>query len=121
MRVSSQFLLTFLLNAAWQIPLIAGLALLGNRLLRTSSARYSHLLWVVALFLSLLVPLVTSSRFVVELLTTTGGPVDLNIREGLTPPFEVDGPVSSVATTETPVEKTRTRPAAAAPRAAMYR
>ena len=62
MRTSSQLLLNFLLNAAWQIALIAGLASLGAWLLRSSSARYRHWLWVSALCLALVVPAVTSLR-----------------------------------------------------------
>lgn len=62
MRTSSQLLLTFLLNAVWQIALIAGLASLGAWLLRRSAMRYQHWLWVGALCLSVLVPLVTALR-----------------------------------------------------------
>ena len=47
MRISSQLLLTFLLNAIWQIALIAALASLGVRLLRKSSMRYQH--WIFGL------------------------------------------------------------------------
>ena len=42
MRISSQLLLNFLLNAAWQIALIAALASFGAWLLRSSAARYRH-------------------------------------------------------------------------------
>jgi beta-lactamase regulating signal transducer with metallopeptidase domain/uncharacterized membrane protein YkoI len=62
MKTSSELLLTFLLNAVWQIALIAALASLGAWLLRKSSIRYQHWLWVGALFLSLLVPVVTAVR-----------------------------------------------------------
>ena len=62
MKISSQLLLTFLLNAVWQIALIAALASFGAWLLRKSSMRYQHWLWVGALFLSLLVPVVTAVR-----------------------------------------------------------
>jgi beta-lactamase regulating signal transducer with metallopeptidase domain/uncharacterized membrane protein YkoI len=61
MRISSQLLLTFLLNAVWQIALIAALASAGAWLLRHST-RYQHWLWVAALCLSLLVPVLTASR-----------------------------------------------------------
>jgi beta-lactamase regulating signal transducer with metallopeptidase domain len=60
MRTSSQLLLNFLLNAAWQIALIAALASVGAWLLRSSAARYRHWLWVSALCLAFLVPAVTS-------------------------------------------------------------
>ena len=62
MRVSNQLLLTFLLNACWQIALIAALASLGSWLIRHSAARYRHWLWVTALCLSFLVPAITASR-----------------------------------------------------------
>jgi beta-lactamase regulating signal transducer with metallopeptidase domain len=62
MTTSSQLLLTFLLNALWQIALIAALASLGVWLLRRSAMRYQHWLWVGALCLSLLVPVVTAVR-----------------------------------------------------------
>ena len=62
MRTSSQLLLNFLLNAVWQIALIAALTSLGAWFLRSSSARYRHWLWVSALCLALVVPAVTSLR-----------------------------------------------------------
>ena len=62
MRISSQLLLNFLLNAAWQIALITALASLGAWLLRSSSARYRHWLWVSAFILAFLVPLTTAIR-----------------------------------------------------------
>ena len=62
MRISSQLLLNFLLNAVWQIALIAALASFGAWLLRSSSARYRHWLWVSALCLAFLVPAATSIR-----------------------------------------------------------
>jgi beta-lactamase regulating signal transducer with metallopeptidase domain len=61
MKTSSQLLLTLLLNAVWQIALIAALASLGAWLLRQSATRYQHWLWVGALCLGLLVPLATAS------------------------------------------------------------
>jgi beta-lactamase regulating signal transducer with metallopeptidase domain/uncharacterized membrane protein YkoI len=61
MRISSQLLLTFLLNAVWQIALIVALASFGAWLLRHST-RYQHWLWVAALCLSLLVPAITAFR-----------------------------------------------------------
>lgn len=66
MRISSQLLLNFLLNAVWQIALIAALASLGAWLLRSASSRYLHWLWVSALCLAFFVPAVTSVRTVLE-------------------------------------------------------
>ena len=62
MRISSQLLLTILLNAVWQIALIAALASIGARLLRHSATRFQHWLWVAALCLSFLVPAITAFR-----------------------------------------------------------
>src|SRR5712692_11240144 len=62
MRTTSELLLTFLLNAFWQIALVAAAAALGDWLLRRTVARYRHFLWVAALSLSLVLPLVTSVR-----------------------------------------------------------
>jgi beta-lactamase regulating signal transducer with metallopeptidase domain/uncharacterized membrane protein YkoI len=52
MRTISELLLTFLLNACWQIALITAVAALCGWLLRRTTARYQHLLWVIALALS---------------------------------------------------------------------
>ena len=62
MRAISQLLLTFLLNACWQIALITLAAALCAWLLRGTSARYRHLLWVIALASSFGLPVLTSSR-----------------------------------------------------------
>src|ERR1700752_831327 len=71
MRMNSQLLLTFLLNACWQIALIAALAWLGSWLLRHSTARYQHWLWVSALCLAFLVPAFTSSQTLLDAPTQT--------------------------------------------------
>lgn len=76
MRTSSQLLLNFVLNATWQIALIAALASLGAWLLRSSSARYRHWLWVGAFCLAFLVPAATSVRSVVE--ATITAPLIMN-------------------------------------------
>jgi TonB family protein len=62
MKTTSEFLLTFLLNAFWQIALIAAAAAFGDWLLRRTLVRYRHFLWVATLGLSLVMPLVTSVR-----------------------------------------------------------
>ena len=59
---TSELLLTFLINAIWQIPVIACAAALGAWLLKQSSVKYRHWIWVTALLLSLLVPLLATSR-----------------------------------------------------------
>lgn len=62
METSSRLLLTFLLNACWQIALIAAVASCCNWLLRETAARYRNWLWVAALILSIGLPVLTSSR-----------------------------------------------------------
>jgi beta-lactamase regulating signal transducer with metallopeptidase domain len=56
MRTLDGLLLTFLVNALWQIPLVAGAASLGDRFLRRSPARHRHTLWLATLSLCLLLP-----------------------------------------------------------------
>jgi beta-lactamase regulating signal transducer with metallopeptidase domain len=66
MRLSSQLLLTFLLNACWQIAIITAFAALGSRLLQNSSVRYRHCVWATALCLSFFVPGFTSWRMLLD-------------------------------------------------------
>ncbi|MFY9826424.1 MAG: hypothetical protein WAM82_33990, partial [Thermoanaerobaculia bacterium] len=49
--------LAFVLNALWQVPLAAAAGLLGERLLRRSPARLSHLLWLAVLGVAMALPL----------------------------------------------------------------
>jgi len=95
MKISSQLLLTFLLNSIWQIALIACLAALGSWLLRKSFARYRHLVWVSALCLALAVPILTSLRTLEDTVTPArtipqvsfvpGPPFSAPITEDLSP------------------------------------
>lgn len=57
MRVGAQLLLTFLLNASWQIALVVAFASVCDWLLRGTAARYRHGLWIAALSLALVLPL----------------------------------------------------------------
>jgi beta-lactamase regulating signal transducer with metallopeptidase domain/uncharacterized membrane protein YkoI len=59
MRTISELLLTFLFNGCWQIALVTGVAVLCARLLRGTTARYQHLLWVIALVFSFGLPVLT--------------------------------------------------------------
>ncbi len=61
---TSEFILNFVLNSAWQIAVIFALAAPAARLLRNGPARYRYTLWMVALSVSLIVPLLTITRFV---------------------------------------------------------
>lgn len=66
MKMSSQLLLTFLLNACWQVALIAAIASLGSWLLRNFSVRYRHGVWAIALCLAFFVPAFTSWRMLLD-------------------------------------------------------
>ena len=57
---TSELLLTFLLNAWWQIALLAAVALLGDWFLKRTVVRYRHFLWVAALLLAISLPALTS-------------------------------------------------------------
>jgi beta-lactamase regulating signal transducer with metallopeptidase domain len=50
---------TFALNAAWQVAVIVAAAALGGWLMRKAPARYQHALWLLALLLSVALPLAT--------------------------------------------------------------
>jgi bla regulator protein blaR1 len=56
----SQLLLTFLLNACWQIALITIAAIICGKLLSGAPARYRHILWVATLLMAVLLPVLTS-------------------------------------------------------------
>jgi HEAT repeat protein/beta-lactamase regulating signal transducer with metallopeptidase domain len=52
----SEFAVAFLLNATWQIAVIAFAAWVSSRLLRNAAARYRHALWAASLVLCLALP-----------------------------------------------------------------
>lgn len=57
METISRNLLTFMLNALWQVPLAAAVAALGGWMMRRGPAWHRHALWVAALFAAFLLPL----------------------------------------------------------------
>lgn len=59
----SESVLSFLLNATWQITLVALVACVCSRLLRNAAASLRHTLWVAALILSFALPLWGSLDF----------------------------------------------------------
>ncbi len=61
---TSEFILNFVVNSCWQIAAIAAVTFLASSLLRNGPARYRHVLWIVALVASLIIPLLTVTRFV---------------------------------------------------------
>ncbi|HMH45837.1 MAG TPA: M56 family metallopeptidase, partial [Pyrinomonadaceae bacterium] len=63
MRLAVQILLTFVLNAVWQVAAIAGFAVVCDWLLRGLAARYRHYLWVITLIACVLVPILSCFSF----------------------------------------------------------
>ncbi len=64
MEANSRMLLNFLMNSVWQIALVAAAAVAAARLARSAPARHRHCLWVMALALSVLLPVSTAVRSV---------------------------------------------------------
>ncbi len=62
----SEFILNFVLNAAWQIVAITAVAALGSLLLKNSPARFRHTLLFFALAACFVVPVLTASGLVPE-------------------------------------------------------
>lgn len=83
MTSSSEFLLNLLLNACWQVTLLAAAASLIAWFLKDSSARYLHLVWCVALLLSMLMPLLGSAPQLLQsnatVATTSGNRSDATL------------------------------------------
>ena len=67
MKIANQLLLTFVINACWQIALIALFVALSGRLLQQSTARVKHALWVSGLLLCVAVPMLTSVASAIQL------------------------------------------------------
>ena len=101
MRMSNEVLLTFLLNAVWQVALIAALAAAGSWLLRNALARYHHWVWVSALCLAFIVPTVTSSRALFDAFLRSPANANTTLaREGVgARPFEFRPEISARAST----------------------
>ena len=60
--MTSRYLLTFLLNSLWQIPLAAAVAAVACRVMRHGPAAYRHAVWVAALTCAVLLPLASARR-----------------------------------------------------------
>ncbi len=56
----SSFALAYLINSSWQVPLLLGAALLAARLLNKVSAAVTHRMWVIALWLQVVLPALSS-------------------------------------------------------------
>ena len=64
MTPDNGFILNFLVNSAWQIVAIFVLASLGAYLLKNCSAHYRNIVWITALFLCLIAPVITATQIV---------------------------------------------------------
>jgi len=64
MTLDNEFILNFLVNSAWQIAAIFVLASLGAYLLKNCSAHYRHIVWITALFLCLIAPVITATQVI---------------------------------------------------------
>ena len=96
MKIAAEYFLSFLLNASWQVALVAAVASLADFLLRRTLARYRHWLWVAALLLSLALPLATSLR---PLLTRDGPTTAVQTAEPVRPIVVAYVPESNPVTT----------------------
>ena len=57
MRVFESWVLVYLFNSLWQVPLVFCAALAAARLARQAGPRMEHRVWVIALLLEALLPL----------------------------------------------------------------
>jgi beta-lactamase regulating signal transducer with metallopeptidase domain/cell division septation protein DedD len=62
METNSEYLLTFLLNAGWQIAIVVALAALASLLLRNGPARYRYLIWAGALLAAVMAPVFSTTN-----------------------------------------------------------
>lgn len=101
----SELILNCLLNSLWQIPAIWAVAGLGAFLLKRCTAGYRHTIWIVALVLSVVIP-VTS---VIPIVPAGAVALDSAIVESSSP-FPVVAPTVNAADDITsPLERGRTR------------
>jgi beta-lactamase regulating signal transducer with metallopeptidase domain/uncharacterized membrane protein YkoI len=61
MSALGDWFLTFLVNSVWEIATLVAIALIGEWVIRRSSARSRHALWVATLVLALVIPVATSA------------------------------------------------------------
>jgi HEAT repeat protein/beta-lactamase regulating signal transducer with metallopeptidase domain len=115
MRVASELIFNFVLNAGWQIVVIFAVAALASWLLKNGPARYRHALWVVALIACLVVPLLTATRFVptwvssVQVVAPPTNPVQVTVGITRSEDFDIDHLVTK-----------RTKPVNTTARTAVY-
>ena len=87
METASRFAIAFVLNAAWQVPLVAVAAAAGGRLLPSAAAR--HRLLLAALAASLVVPIAGS-------LGSRGARPSAGAGAGSAPPGHAEGAIAGV-------------------------
>ena len=102
METISRILLTFLLNASWQIALVEAIALVCSWLLRDTAARYRHALWVAALVISCSLCVFTSASSISSALSNRTG----NATSSVKPPLAMEerdsaGEIQTVVRQET--------------------
>lgn len=95
----SWYLLTFLLNSLWQIPVIACVAGVAAWLLRHGPANHRHVVWVVALIASIALPVastLTSQRTTSAVFTVPAPPeqAEPSPSRNSTPAVSSAGPLS---------------------------
>jgi beta-lactamase regulating signal transducer with metallopeptidase domain/cell division septation protein DedD len=94
METVSRPLLTFLLNALWQIPIVALISALLCRMMRNGPARHRHAIAVTALIASLALPLASIRT------SEPGAPMELTVN--LAPQPGVAMPVAAAKTVAVP-------------------
>ena len=77
MDAINRILSTYVLNALWQIPVIAATAWLCLRFAKRLPARHHHIVWVAALLLGVVLPLVSLPRPSVSTRPETAAPLHL--------------------------------------------
>lgn len=105
METLSSYLFTFLLNSLWQIPLVACIAALADRLLRHGPANHRHAVWVIALIASLALPIVSTSNVASQRSTSFAFTVpalpvqaDASPSQNTTPTASSPGPLTRTVT-----------------------
>jgi bla regulator protein blaR1 len=109
-RFAAQLLLTFLLNASWQVALIVAFGALCDWLLRGTSARLRHLLWIGVLLLSVGLPSLSCWRLIKPLLLAKQPPPAELIAEPIVVSTIVSGGVEP-PTTSLPEARLQSEPA----------
>src|SRR5690348_12973106 len=105
METISWYVLTFLLNSLWQIPVIVSVAALAAWLLRHGPASHRHAVWVVALIASVALPIASTSTVTSQRTTSIAFSVpappqwrQLPPSRNATPTVSSPGPLSRTVT-----------------------